>query len=327
MKTTIKLIGITDLVAVIGRHGCRCKNALAGVFAKQKLLTLLLAGMLIVMSSCGDDNSTSGDSDLSGTISITPSTATVGATLTANYSGGSETVTYQWKRGTTSLGTAVTQLASEAGSYTVTVSATGCKSKTSAAVTVSEDTSGQLRLSNVDITFFDETDATDFGYVYDGEVKPLSDFITGTPKVLITGENGMMADTRKLTIELDTPKAAALTAFAGARGRFRHITFENITVTPSDAKVWHDELWDSTAWYYLQMANLVDAGVFLIYLDKDVTLNGSYTPGSITYTFSSVLFKRGWNYLIETWSDSNTKAAYTTSQTSPNGFTWMVFED
>ena len=78
--------------------------------------------------------------DLSGNITISVQgggTAEPGKTLVAAYTG-SETVSYQWKRGSTNLGTTASQLASEAGSYTVTVSATGFTSKTSAAINVVE---------------------------------------------------------------------------------------------------------------------------------------------------------------------------------------------
>jgi len=69
--------------------------------------------------------------DLSGNITISiqgGGAATTGATLVANYSG-SETVTYQWRRGLTNLGTATTQVASEPGIYTVIVSSAGYQSK------------------------------------------------------------------------------------------------------------------------------------------------------------------------------------------------------
>ena len=83
------------------------------------------------------------DLDLTGTISISPSTnVTTGTELTATYSG-SETVTlsYQWKRGTADVGTDSNKYTpAEAGSYTVTVSADGYKSKTSAAVAVTGET-------------------------------------------------------------------------------------------------------------------------------------------------------------------------------------------
>ena len=55
MKNTIKLIGFAVLAVVMARvrQGRRRGNALAGVFASQKLLLLLLAGTLIVVG-CGN---------------------------------------------------------------------------------------------------------------------------------------------------------------------------------------------------------------------------------------------------------------------------------
>jgi hypothetical protein len=76
---------------------------------------------------------------LTGTVSISPDTGVyTGTLLTATYSGGSESgLTYQWKHGTTDVGTnSNTYTPTAAGSYTVTVSAAGYESKTSAAVTI-----------------------------------------------------------------------------------------------------------------------------------------------------------------------------------------------
>jgi hypothetical protein len=79
----------------------------------------------------------SGDPQLSGTISISPDAGvTINTELTATYSG-SETISYQWKKDGTNVGTDSDKYTpTEAGSYTVTVSATGYQSKTSAAVIV-----------------------------------------------------------------------------------------------------------------------------------------------------------------------------------------------
>ena len=58
---------------LIARHGRRCLSALAGVFAKQKLLCILTAGMLLVCNAC--DN---GNNDNNGTPSVPqPKTYTV----------------------------------------------------------------------------------------------------------------------------------------------------------------------------------------------------------------------------------------------------------
>jgi uncharacterized repeat protein (TIGR02543 family) len=108
-------------------------------------LTADTAGSYTVTVSANGYNSKTSDTvtvtvrilDLPGTITITPDTATTGNTLTANYSG-TETVSYQWNKDGTILSgkTAKTLIADATGNYTVTVSASGYNSKTSAAVEV-----------------------------------------------------------------------------------------------------------------------------------------------------------------------------------------------
>jgi hypothetical protein len=104
---------------------------------------VLAAAALAVFAGCGDAGGGpaggGGDPDLSGTIAITPAgPVTVNTQLTATYSGGSESVSCQWKKGGSDISneTGTTYTPTEVGSYTVTVSASGYNSKTSAAVTV-----------------------------------------------------------------------------------------------------------------------------------------------------------------------------------------------
>jgi hypothetical protein len=78
--------------------------------------------------------------DLTGNITISPNDnvfVDVDTELTANYSG-SETVNYQWNKNGTAIDGKTSQkfTPTEAGSYTVTVSLAGYKSKTSGAVVV-----------------------------------------------------------------------------------------------------------------------------------------------------------------------------------------------
>jgi len=77
------------------------------------------------------------DLPLSGTINISPSDATlVGTELTANYTG-SETVTYQWKKDGSVVGTNSNKYTPTAvGNYIVTVSASGYNPKNSPAVNI-----------------------------------------------------------------------------------------------------------------------------------------------------------------------------------------------
>jgi hypothetical protein len=77
--------------------------------------------------------------DLSGNVSISPAGPVPANTpLNASYSGGENNIAYQWNKDGAAVGGAVnsTYTPTAAGSYTVTMSATGYNSKTSAAVTV-----------------------------------------------------------------------------------------------------------------------------------------------------------------------------------------------
>jgi hypothetical protein len=100
-----------------------------------------LVGMvaIIALSFCfvTCDSDPKGDKDLSGNITISPTSATTGTELTATYSG-TETINYQWNKGGTAIDGKTTNkfTPTEAGSYTVTVSASGFNSKTSVAVEV-----------------------------------------------------------------------------------------------------------------------------------------------------------------------------------------------
>jgi Flp pilus assembly protein protease CpaA len=118
MKNLFKSFGLIAIIAVIG------------------FTVLSITGCPAPDPSNGNDGDTV-PKTLSGTVRINPSTGvTTGTQLTANYSG-SEAVSYLWKKGETNIGTnSITYTPSESGNYTVTVSAEGYNSKTSAPVTV-----------------------------------------------------------------------------------------------------------------------------------------------------------------------------------------------
>jgi len=111
------------------------------ITVKSKLVAIFAALLVFGLAGCKEPSPNSDPAGsvktLSGNISISPSVdVTVGTPLTAYYSG-SEAVTYLWKKGENNVGTNhYSYTPSEPGSYTVTVSATGYNSKTSAAVTV-----------------------------------------------------------------------------------------------------------------------------------------------------------------------------------------------
>ena len=105
---------------------------------------ILILGMIVlscIFTGCPVESE---DSELQGSITIelpegvNPAYVMVGMPLTARYSG-SETVNYQWDRdGSAYTGVlpSNTLITNDAGQYTVTVSASGYKSKTSSSVTV-----------------------------------------------------------------------------------------------------------------------------------------------------------------------------------------------
>jgi hypothetical protein len=126
----------------------KAHNVLAG-FA----VMFIAAIFSVTLLGCptGDDPTTPGSNDpeLAGTIKIQKggadvTAATTGDTLTAVWTAGADdpAVTYQWKKNNADVSgeTGQTYAPTEAGSYTVTVSASGYKSKTSAAVNVTGST-------------------------------------------------------------------------------------------------------------------------------------------------------------------------------------------
>jgi hypothetical protein len=99
------------------------------------VITFLMSVEAMMFSGCEAAES-EGESNLSGNISINPADAKLGAELSAAYTG-KESVNYQWKCDGINTGTNSEKITANAvGSYTVTVSKSGYKSKTSGAVNV-----------------------------------------------------------------------------------------------------------------------------------------------------------------------------------------------
>lgn len=135
------------------------KNAvrLPGVMRSIAIISIaLIIGFTMAACDTGGGGGGSSDPDLEGTILITPSTATVGEELTATY-GGSEAVSFQWKKDGSNAGSPSTTnpniyMTTDTGSYTVTVSASGYKSKTSTAVTVTAGPTGETADDAIPLT-------------------------------------------------------------------------------------------------------------------------------------------------------------------------------
>jgi len=110
------------------------KGKFLGIIALAAIITITAA---LSMTGCpGPDPTDETAKDLTGDITISPSSGFTGTKLIATYTG-SETVIYSWKRGETPIGSNTDNYtANDPGSYKVTVSAEGYNSKTSEPVEI-----------------------------------------------------------------------------------------------------------------------------------------------------------------------------------------------
>jgi hypothetical protein len=192
--------------------------------------------------------------NLSGTIAISPTSATIGMELTATYSG-SETVSYQWKKDGADIGTNSSKYTPTAtGSYTVTASATGYNSKTSSAVTVTS-TFGSNTIEEVAYgngTFVAGGGAGKMAYSSDGTTWTAvanSTFGTNTINAIAWGNgtfvaggmNGKMAhsaDGITWTAVANTTFSAHIYAIAYCNGTFVAGDFGKNMATSADGVTW-----------------------------------------------------------------------------------------
>ena len=181
-----------------------------------------------------------------------------------------------------------------------------------------------LRLYDKPVTVDDSADectATDFAFIIGG---PLSEFISGTPEANLV--NG------KLTIKLDTPNPERM----GTLSDFFEYSLEGIdifnsglTANPSLDEVLCFGLYrffESEGKYYLKFEKEETYDlIFLIYVDKNVTINGT-TVGSEPFedTFDNVILYQGWNYLIGIVDDDG-NYTFTSKRSEPSGYTWTLF--
>jgi hypothetical protein len=163
--------------------------------------------------------------------------------------------------------------------------------------------------------------ATNFGYLYVDDFippDPLSDYINGSPSVTLSGN--------KLTVKLGAVNSTELYSI------YSSSSYNGVTKTPSDAKGFSiGEFDNETGYYYLQIWNGSDSTngqAYLVYMDKDVTLSGTRTSGSTTYTYNNVSLKQGWNYLIysdRTGTTGNYQRTVTAGRTLPSGYNWVLY--
>ena len=160
-----------------------------------------------------------------------------------------------------------------------------------------------LRLSNLDVIDEVGSGETNFGYMWVGGVVPITDIITGTPKIQIGGG--------KLTIEFDTPKSE----------KMRSISIEaagSATITNDAESYLRYDFCNSDASHQLVCSDGTDSDAGLIYVDANVTINGNDGSGN---TFSNDSLKKGWNFIVY----NNSSLTYTSaSKTLPAGFAWRI---
>ena len=176
----------------------------------------------------------------------------------------------------------------------------------------SSGNTGSTIVSGADVTYAADAEAaksiTDFSYLYSRTKPiPLSQYINNPASVTIKDS--------KLDIKLGKPKS---TSFVPVSNWFFG---SGITITPSDAKcvMEDDGLSTSDGTYGLVCikGNVYGTAdiVWLISVDKDVTIKGKNTDG--TYDVS---LKKGWNYLLVT-----TTGTVTSPATIPDGYKWTVY--
>jgi hypothetical protein len=159
--------------------------------------------------------------------------------------------------------------------------------------------------------------ATDFGYNLTSftprETEPLSNIISGTPKLTIANS--------KLTIELDAPKNTALVPLAEV-----YEPYPGTTLTPADAKYFFLlDFYESTGIYYLRCDNASDGNMAqFFYVDKNVTVNGTDNSSGQNYVFD-VTLQAGWNYFFQTHDSNTNTITFSATRTLPDGFNWTMF--
>jgi hypothetical protein len=154
---------------------------------------------------------------------------------------------------------------------------------------------------------------TDFSYNYD---KPLSYYLNGSPSAKINDG--------KLTIVLGTPKPEYMENAA------EYFDYGDLTVTPNTANILELGLYSPppSPYYSLHCEKDDNNWTYLVYADRDVTIrgNGTYDDGTETEENWNVSLKKGWNYLLESYSEKTYTETYTYTATTtlPGGYYWIV---
>jgi len=163
-----------------------------------------------------------------------------------------------------------------------------------------------LKLSNVPVTIEDTPSSYNFGYLYKSGAKPISDFITGMSKAQIAGS--------RLTLELDALKPEKLSLLSN--------DFTNVTITPNTAKYYMlDWFCTANANFDLEIHGPNGGKTYLVYVDKNVTINGAEDE---YFHFANVSLKKGWNFIS---FDVSPLSHITVSLTHPGDTAWKVIKN
>jgi len=160
-------------------------------------------------------------------------------------------------------------------------------------------------------------------YSSDVGVEPLSKFLDGSPSVTVNNN--------KVTINLGIPKSAYLDTIIDLWGG----EIEGVTLNPINANVFQPwGFYSSDGKYFLYCQIDDNNDVQLVYVDRNVTIKGSFTETESDYSYTyiyNVSLKKGWNYIIMSRSYNETtnteKMTATSSTTQPSGLKWIVYED
>ena len=311
------------------------------------LCTIALVAMIgFAFITCDDgnnnnnNNNNNGNGDGGGTAPTITTTTLAGGTVGTPYSRtltatGDTPITWTLDSGTLPTSLTISTAGVISGTPTVANTFNFKVKATNGAGSVTKDLSilivpqggliddNTLRMYDLPVTYQDQTTATNFGYIWDGSnIEPIGNLVSGTPKVTIANS--------KLTIELDAPKTTALQSIDD----FYNWLPAGITKTPADAKFFEiGAFFESTEGNYRMVCrNASSDEASLIYVDKNVTINGTVNNGGgFDYTFTSVTLQAGWNLLIRTRTDgasvSNYILTFTATRTTPAGFNWTVHVD
>jgi hypothetical protein len=159
----------------------------------------------------------------------------------------------------------------------------------------------------------DYNGSLDFNLHADG--KPITDYVPGSSVKVTNG---------KLNMTLGTPKNEYLgvpvnfPSFTPSTTKFFEYFLsdqERVFVTSDKYMLYCLKTYTSTK---LEIASL-------IYVDGNATAKATDTFGSYTY-ITDCSFKKGWNFVIVEENSSTKITKYTSSQTLPSGFYWVVLK-